>query len=234
MRVYLIRHAQSFNNALEDLSKRVYDPELTELGLKQAEALAQYLKTQIDQQGEPFSINRIYASPMRRALQTAQPLARELKVPVTAWIALHELGGLWLAEPDGSTRGFGGPARSALMADFPGYELPPTIGEEGWYKVEQAYEPFELAMARAIRVASTLRDRAHETTTIALVSHAGFLDRLLKALLNQLPLTPGALFYAHHNTGITRIDFLPEDGMDRLRLMYVNRFSHLEAGQVSW
>lgn len=44
------------------------DPELSENGLRQAELLAEYLKSE--------KIDALYASPMKRALQTAAPLSR--------------------------------------------------------------------------------------------------------------------------------------------------------------
>ena len=43
MELYIIRHAQSSNNALADERERVCDPHLTELGRQQAELLAAHL-----------------------------------------------------------------------------------------------------------------------------------------------------------------------------------------------
>ena len=43
MQLYIIRHAQSYNNALTDWTERVSDPPLTELGEQQADLLAAYL-----------------------------------------------------------------------------------------------------------------------------------------------------------------------------------------------
>ena len=92
-------------------------------------------------------------------------------------------------------------------------------------------EDEDAAQYRALKVATGLRRRAESDERMALVSHAGFLDRLLKALLNQLPDVPRTVFYAHYNTAITRIDF---DDYDRMRLHYLNRIEHLPADLRSW
>ncbi len=71
MRLLLIRHAQSANNALPE-HLRVEDPALTALGHRQAQALAVWLST--------CSVNVLVASPFRRALETVEYLRRELVV----------------------------------------------------------------------------------------------------------------------------------------------------------
>ena len=43
MQLYIIRHAQSVNNALDDQRYRVSDPLLTEVGHRQAAMLAEHL-----------------------------------------------------------------------------------------------------------------------------------------------------------------------------------------------
>ena len=48
MKLYIIRHAQSINNALANQMDRVCDPSLTELGYRQAEIVAQHLVGGID------------------------------------------------------------------------------------------------------------------------------------------------------------------------------------------
>lgn len=59
----------------KELSTGAADPELTEVGHRQAELLADYLGTE--------QIDAVYTSPLRRAVQTAAPLARRLGVPAT-------------------------------------------------------------------------------------------------------------------------------------------------------
>src|SRR6266508_6009446 len=64
-RLYLVRHAQSQGNTGEDLATG--DPDLTEVGWEQARRLGERFKSQ--------RIGRIYASPLRRTLQTASAIA---------------------------------------------------------------------------------------------------------------------------------------------------------------
>jgi 2,3-bisphosphoglycerate-dependent phosphoglycerate mutase len=72
MELLIIRHALPVRR---ELTEGIADPELAPEGLLQAEHLAKYLATE--------KIDAVYASPLRRAQQTAAPLAALQKVPVT-------------------------------------------------------------------------------------------------------------------------------------------------------
>ena len=67
MELLLIRHGLPEKVVTTDGSPA--DPPLSAIGLKQAELVAEYLKD--------VRLDRLYSSPMRRAHQTAIPLARE-------------------------------------------------------------------------------------------------------------------------------------------------------------
>lgn len=240
MELYIIRHAQSTNNALmEDPARRVQDPDLTDVGYQQAEHVAHFLATATNleqivrhpadssRRTEPHNhdLTHLYCSPMRRALQTALPISKALNMQPHVWVDIHEHGGIWL-EVDGVHQGFGGMTRSQIETEFPGYVLPDSITEDGWYNIQQAQEDYTLALARAVRVAGQLRERATAEATsqdkVAIIAHGTFIDVLLKALLNRLP--GSDYFHWHYNTGITRLDFM-DDG--RLLIRYVNRVTHL-------
>ncbi|MFW5745705.1 MAG: histidine phosphatase family protein [Spirochaetota bacterium] len=63
---------------------------------------------------------------------------------------------------------------------------------------------------------------------VALVSHAGFMEALLRAMLDRLP---GASLTVYHlNTAITRVDLEPGH---ELHLRYLNRVPHLPQELVS-
>lgn len=72
MELLIIRHALPVRR---ELTEGIADPELAPEGLLQAEHLAQYLASE--------KIDAVYASPLRRAQQTAAPLAALQKVGVT-------------------------------------------------------------------------------------------------------------------------------------------------------
>jgi broad specificity phosphatase PhoE len=73
MELLLIRHALPVRRELES---GVADPELSTEGLAQAELLAAYLSTE--------RLDAVYASPLRRAHQTAEPLAADHVLPIVA------------------------------------------------------------------------------------------------------------------------------------------------------
>jgi probable phosphoglycerate mutase len=73
MELLLIRHALPVR--IEGEEGTAADPELAELGHEQASALAEYLA------GEAVDV--LYVSPLRRALQTAEPVATKLGLEMT-------------------------------------------------------------------------------------------------------------------------------------------------------
>ncbi|MCB0156119.1 MAG: histidine phosphatase family protein [Anaerolineae bacterium] len=235
MELYIIRHAQSYNNALTDQRDRVCDPPLTELAHRQAQLVAEHLAGGIDfasVRGETdedtesrvrqgYGLTRLYCSAMWRALQTAEPIGRALGITPEVWLDIHEHGGIFLDHHDGrGPIGYPGKTRAEILERFPDYRLPDEITAEGWW--HKGYEDWPECHGRAIRVARRLFEWADSDERIGLVTHGGFVDALLKALLSQLP-SP-RFFYHHNNTAITRIDFR-EDG--RLGLRFLNRVDHL-------
>ncbi|PJF27150.1 MAG: hypothetical protein CUN52_14920, partial [Phototrophicales bacterium] len=102
MEIYFIRHGQSTNNRLTEATwhTRSHDPELTEIGHKQAARVADYLCSAPNledivripddaperEQHYPHTITHLYCSPMYRALQTAQPIGAALNLNPTVWI----------------------------------------------------------------------------------------------------------------------------------------------------
>lgn len=239
MELYLIRHAQSSNNALHRSRRheRVSDAPLTELGQRQAAALAQHLATGVnpgpasavpdasDQRG--YNLTRLYCSPMWRALHTARPIAEALGLRPNVWVDIHEQGGIFLDHGEvGGMVGYPGKTRQEIVAEFPDYLLPEYITDQGWWK--GGYEDRPACHGRAMRVAEELRQWAETDERIALVTHGGFMDSLLKALFNTLP--GDKLFFYHHNTAISRIDFR-DNG--RVVVRYLGRTDHLSADLLS-
>ncbi len=242
MELFIIRHAQSTNNALPDERDRVVDPPLTAIGRRQAELVAAYLTQSTDRSTAPcetetpfgangcyFGIKRIYASAMYRALETAEPIGRALGLRPEVWVEVHEHGGMWLdhGAPAGIV-GYPGMTRAEITARFPDMRLPEDITENGWYDPARGNEGWESARLRAERVAARLRAWADPDDRIALVTHGGFSALLLRALFSVPP--TAHLFFHHDNTGITRVRFRA-NGETSLR--YQNRVSHLPAELIT-
>ncbi len=238
MELYIIRHAQSTNNVsmLYDGMNREVDPPLTELGLQQAQLLAHHLANAhnidlwIEQTPDTrevtrgFGINQLYCSPMKRALQTCQPIAKTLKLVPEVWVDIHEHGGMY--KDYGQKRGivgYSGMSRAEIQQMFPNFSLGEDVTDLGWYDPDGGAEDIAGCQARAIRVANALQEKANTNKRIALVTHGTFSDCLVKALLSLLP--GHDVRFNHYNSAITRVDFL-EDGKTVLR--YTNRVNHLK------
>jgi broad specificity phosphatase PhoE len=267
MILYLIRHAQSANNALaekiraaagefDELSYDEYrlnrsaDPTLTDIGFKQAEILASYLKyaqpkhrAGFDDPGDlepgeftgnPFGITRLYCSAMLRTLQTARPVAESLGLSPRIWVDIHEHGGMFdNTGENGAAVGYPGLTRAQLAEQFPTYEIPHEVSDKGWWF--SAEEDLPSCQGRAIRVAAEINKMAIEfpDERIALISHGTFLDQLLKALTGRLP---GHEFhYGLYNTSITRLDLTTalHTGLPFTVIRYTNRVDHLAADLIT-
>ena len=225
MNLFLIRHGESTNNALTDISQRVADPELTAKGRVQAERVAAYLAEGLHltpserTEDRPF-FDQLYSSPMIRTLHTAQAIGQAMELKSEIWVAIHEMGGIFLDHGgERGTVGYPGLTRAEIAARFPTSVASAEVGEDGWW--DAGKETDQQAQHRAIGVAADLRARAGENTRIGFVTHGGFMSLLLSALGNQA-MDDGS-YYGHENTAITRIELAPGTTL----IKYLNRTEHL-------
>jgi broad specificity phosphatase PhoE len=82
-RVYLVRHGENQANLTKELSCRVVDYPLTPKGILQAQQTAEYFTQQ--------EVWAVYASPLKRARQTAEIIAGRLGLQVEVREAFREL-----------------------------------------------------------------------------------------------------------------------------------------------
>ena len=171
MQLYIIRHAQSYNNALTDWTERVSDPPLTELGERQADALATHLARTPAEAEQPgsgaayanrtgFRFTRLFTSAMRRALQTAAPIGQAIGMQPEVWVDIHETGGVFLDYHEG--RGLPGLKRAEMAEQFPTVRLSPEVTEDGWWNRQRETEEEWQGAGRAGRYGATrplCRDR---------------------------------------------------------------------------
>ncbi len=152
----LLRHGQSYFNLhfnATHVDPGIEDPELTPLGIEQAEAAAADLAG--------VALTRIIVSPFTRALQTAQPILAVHRVPVEI---MHEV-----RERAAFACDVGRPPQH-LASRFPHHDfahLPPRWWHEGLESEKQTN-----ARADAFRRLMAARDDAHTTL---LVSHWAFI-----------------------------------------------------------
>lgn len=244
MRLLLIRHGQSANNVLADsdghdydlyMSTRAPEPPLTEIGKQQAELLAQQLaeatarlavaSPRLAWVTREYPIDELYVSPMLRALQTAEPIARKLGLQARIWRDIHEHGGVFTGNPEkDNVVGYSGLSRAEMAAQFPTYILGDAVGPEGWW--EGGYETIEVCYRRAQRVAAALYEMAaaEPDRAVALVTHGTFLDNLFHALFTPGECYDDRVHFSHLNTAVSRVDF---GDSGRVALRYLNRVDHL-------
>ena len=244
MQLYFIRHAQSANNKLyEDTGKwdgRNADPELTELGHEQARRLAEHVacvngeaphraeaarRDYVNRSG--FGFTHVYTSLMVRAIATGSYLAEALNLPLMAWEDLHEVGGIFVIDPEtGEHYGQPGQTRSELAARFPRLTLQQSVDDEGWWN--RPHESIEQQTQRALRVVRELFERHGGTDDrVAVISHGGFYNFVLGELLGIQ--ADNGFWFALNNTGITRFGF---EG-DSISLAYANRLEHLPTDLIT-
>ncbi|RMG87453.1 MAG: histidine phosphatase family protein [Chloroflexi bacterium] len=245
--LYIIRHAQSENNALWHASDdknhyhngRSADPALTPIGRQQAELLAEHLAHSkrvmrpATMRLANYDIHRIFVSPMRRTLETARPVAEALGIAPEVHTDIHEAGGVFYRNESGEVIGGCGMTRDEMAAEFPNYILPDTVTAQGWWKPEWGEEPRPNLFGRAARFAHFLRYellQQQPNAHIAIIAHGLFNDALFKALFNNLP---GPFHSTHYfyNTAITRIN-ISESG--EAALDFHNRIEHLPDELMTW
>jgi broad specificity phosphatase PhoE len=91
--VHWARHGENIANLSRTFSHRVFDGDLTERGIAQAQCLAERLHTATDSYG------LLVCSPLRRARQTAEIVSARLGLPVAA--ELDDLREVNVGELDG-------------------------------------------------------------------------------------------------------------------------------------
>ncbi len=87
MKIYFVRHAEAMGNVLEFFQGRT-DCEVSEKGIKQLECLAKRFKD--------IPIERIYSSPLKRTMATAEAVNKYHGLPIIRDERLIEInGGVW-------------------------------------------------------------------------------------------------------------------------------------------
>lgn len=176
MRLLVIRHGESEGDILNVHEGRA-DFHLTETGHSQAQAMAEYVKAH-------YKVDKIYASTLNRARQTAEHLAVELGLPIQEEELLKEfdnglLAGLSWEEAD---------------EKYPKVKNLPV--HESVYEQETRLH----FRYRAEYILSKIISENTDESTIAIVSHGGMILQLYRAFL-KLPVDSNVVFVTG-DTGI--------------------------------
>jgi len=237
---YFIRHGQSENNLLWDRTGssvgRSVDAELTGVGCRQAQALAQFLSegdragaanSQDQHNRTGFGITHLYSSLMARAVATASIVAEKLGLPLVAREDAHETGGIYVENPEtGECIGQPGKNRAYFQTHYPCLILPEALGEDGWWN--RPYEAQEQRPLRAQRFWQQLLERHGQTEDrVAAISHGAFYNYLMAAIL-KMP-ERDHVWFKLSNAAITRIDLYDQ----HIEIVYTNRADFLPESLIT-
>ena len=176
MKLLVIRHGESEADLL-DVHEGRANFALTARGHRQAKAMAEYV-------AESYQIDRIYASTLKRAMQTARHLSDATGIPIQPEPDLMEFNNGLLA---------GLPHKEAAEKYPRIPDLPPDKSVYG-------QESFVEFRDRAERVLTKILAEAADNETIAVVTHGGTINQLYHAFL-KLPVKDG-MFFSTADTGI--------------------------------
>ena len=198
MQLFLIRHAQSQNNALPE-AMRVEDPPITDIGHQQAKRLSEVLPA--------LELTHLITSPFRRTLETTEHLRKAINLTPQVRRELHELGGCMRGPSVPEMVGAPGMNREEIETEFAGYHVSPEIDGQGWWG-SQPYEEYHAAVNRAEKLLARTRDEfAASNARVAYVMHADF-KRIFLELFHVVPQTPwnASLTHVTITPGETRVE----------------------------
>lgn len=207
MHIYLIRHGQSFVN-LVDWAGGNRDTALTDLGRRQAAALANWLPTYLP------AIDILYASTMQRARETAAPLAAAYGAEICWDDHLRELG---------TSRFDHSPWPASELPNYPDY----WASERPFTSITPSVEGGETLMHFRTRVGSFLEKavQQHRGQVVVAVCHGGVIDVSFDHVFNVGPWRRTEVW--NHNTGITHFEYIEMPRRETWRLHFQNRAEHL-------
>lgn len=195
MELLIIRHALPVRRELDDGSAA--DPELSDAGHEQARLLARYLDEE--------HIDALYASPMRRAQQTAAPVAEATSLPIITRDGVAE----WDQHsseyvPVEELKATNDPRWHAMLA--------------GEWDGDMSQEEFRE------RTIGTIEDiiADHRGERVAIVCHGGVINTYLSFVLGLDSSGPG-FFYPNY----TSINRVAAASSGPRMLVTVNETSHL-------
>ena len=163
LRVFLVRHGQAHSNQHHAFLGRQDEP-LTEKGLFQAAHVSDML--------QPYSIDAIYASPLKRARTTADIIANVQGLEVVEEARLIEQDfGAWDGLPITEVA-------NRFADDFVAWRR----GDDGSRPTDG--ETMATVGARVAQFGKELREQYRDGKNVVLVAHAGSLQALLCQWLN--------------------------------------------------
>ncbi len=223
MILYYVRHGDP-----------IYDPDsLTELGYKQAKALAKRFSL--------YGLDEIYSSPSNRARQTAQPTCEALGLEMQicdwadegrAWADTHVIKedgkGGWGFQHQKTIESFNKPSVRALDKEW--YKHPDFAGtalEKGTARIDKAVDEFLLSLGyQHDRVNCCYRQVKKAPQRVALFAHQGAGMLILSSVLDiPYPMFCNRFDFGH--SSVTVIAFSEGEGAVYPKVCQFSNDSHL-------
>ena len=204
MWLHCVRHGESIHNA-EGRIQGQLDVPLSDLGRRQGEAIAAALAA--------LPIEAVYASPLQRALETAQIVGRRLSLPVQIDPRLQEI----------NVGVFQGRLRREVAELYPDAFARWTAGEPDF--VIPGGESRRALQQRGCAALRDIASTGHEHA--AVIAHGRLLVVALAALVS---IPAGQAAPSLENASITTLRY---DGDDRWTLAEYNRIEHLHGVGLS-
>ena len=237
MKVLLVRHGESANNAmfkhlektrpndtreqlLEEWRKqRSEDPQLTIQGVEQGKQVSQFYSNILHGQNV-----FVYSSPTLRGLQTADQFVKYIKIaePVNVLDTLYERDGIYHTYRNVISK-----SKTELETMFPQFNYS-LLKQGSWYKLDHKETPEE-AEERSRRIVNTwlLSDsfiNQHMNDVVVLIVHRELMSLILEAFVNG----KSNISFFHDNTATSLINIQSKDDIE---IKWVNRFDHIDMSQ---
>lgn len=212
-RLYLVRHGENRANLTKEFSHRKVDYALTAKGRLQATQTAEFFRDQ--------GIDAIYASPLRRALETAEIIGEQVGLPVTVLEAFREVN-VGTLEDEPPT-----PASWRLHDEIM------AAWQAGQHEVAfPGGENYHTLRARLQRALTTIV-HAHPAQTVIVVAHGGTINTSVREFCHNVDLD---LLHRteNHNCSVSEIEVWSTDDGIAARLVQWAFCEHLqgEAAQL--
>jgi broad specificity phosphatase PhoE len=213
MHLYLIRHGQSHVN-LKDWDNGNTDEGLTDLGHRQAAALARWIV------GEIRRVDLLVASTLQRTRETARYLADAYSCSIHYSDWLREIGNCRLDH-----------------TPWPNHDLPRDYAdywssERPFASITPAVEGGESYMHFRTRVGLAIEEMVNKypKKTILVVCHGGVIEAVFDHVFNVGPWRRCEMF--SYNTAVTHFEHVNHPLRETWRLHYHNAIQHLKLMDV--
>lgn len=205
MRIIVIRHAQSSNNVLSEISYDIYangrteDPMITEKGEEEAIVIGRFLKNnnfKIDKCMQKWlfvysitipniitNITLVFSSASQRSLLTMNIIANvyNKETPKELFLEIHEFGGVYKG-----VDGMPGMNADEIKAKVPEIIIPNEDSLMfGWWKsdTKETEEAFKDRVKKAINKLKDLAKVSEEDYTVCIITHGLFMNAFFSSML---------------------------------------------------